>query len=134
MKQTIHDLAAQAAGALRALTASLSPKPREAQAPVCVVRGRCRVCGRIHRMGLGAPRCTAPLLGPIADPKPFFFAAAVAVGCLAISGCANSPFYVSGVYAKAEMTDTSKDGTVGIEISPNPYAYKASVPVQTISK
>ena len=74
-------------------------------------------------MGLGEPRCTAPT--PTAS---LALAAALVLGCLSFSGCAH--YYVSGVTLGAQVTDTSKDGTIGIEISPNPYSYKAVVPLQ----
>jgi len=38
-----------------------------------------------------------------------------------LSGCAG--YYVSGVQAGYEVTDTSKDGTISISIAPNPYSH-----------
>lgn len=41
--------------------------------------------------------------------------------CAVVTGCAESPYYVSGVSVGGNITDASKDGTVTFNIAPNPY-------------
>lgn len=59
----------------------------------------------------------------------------LAVLIAAFVGCsATSPYYVSGVTVGGHVTDTSKDGTVGLQIEPNPYYYgktPGEVPLST---
>jgi len=45
-------------------------------------------------------------------------ALALLAALLLLPGCAHSPFYVSGIEARASVTDTSKDGSVFLHISP----------------
>ena len=128
MKASIYYLAAEALAALR------RKAPR---AKVAVVSLDCEICGRTHRMGLGAPRCTAP--APVVavsreNPayEPIFgkaLAAALLCGCLSVSGCASSHFYLSGVTLGAGETGDGKEITAGLQFAPNPYAYKSVVPL-----
>jgi len=154
MKAGIFELAALAAKAIRNGRLERVEATTEARPRVKVVAmDDCPVCHKRHAMGLGAPRCTD--LKPVAtisrgNPAyPFVYenpafkednsawrfpkvAMALLLGCTAFfSGCASSHFYVSGINIGAgETASDGKEVTAGIVISPNPYAYKAIVPLK----
>lgn len=137
-KPTAYELADEIRRAKqRAGTGSSPRKPRRSD--FTIISRVCEICGKTHKLALGPARCTGPgpaLPSAAAQVSKAIFgkalAAALLLGCMAVSGCAH--FYVSGVYAKPEITDTSKDMTVGITISPNPYSYKAVIPLSSTAK
>jgi hypothetical protein len=132
MKQSIYEIAASASRALKR-------KPRTG-VPVKVVAAECEICGKTHRMGLGSPRCvTAAPVGSSVISRPEvaihlnIFGKAIAMamlcGCMSFSGCARSPYYVSGVSVGANVTSDGKEITAGLSFAPNPYAYKSVTPL-----
>jgi len=85
------------------------------------------VYGRRYRR-MNKPAAARQVRGAASVMASAFVCAMIIGGLLtlgiALSGCAaNSPYYVSGVQAGYDVTDTSKDGTIGISIAPNPYWY-----------
>ena len=55
---------------------------------------------------------------------------ALLLGCLSFAGCAH--YYVSGVTVGAgESASDGKEVTAGLTISPNPYSYKAVLPLNS---
>lgn len=149
MKATLLDLAYEAREAIDRVGLICLRKPRREE--VRVVRGICKVCGKEHKLGLGQPRCTAPkAVVSISQGNPahaFVFDQRSGFGksgwttptlsvvllalCLAVTGCTGrSHYYFSGAYVGVEQVADGKEVLAGVTITPNPYAYKAVVPVQ----
>jgi len=132
MRPDVFGVAARAWPAIQKLGRFVATKDAKPRVWIAATMEDCPICHKRHVLALGEPRCIAPLPVSVADK---IFGKAVAIGllafCLGFSGCASSHFYVSGINIGAgETASDGKEVTAGIVISPNPYAYKAIVPLK----